>query len=677
LYSGDADNDGYITHLFLYYDLDDWNYSGDTIIVSLRGYGRCSPDTEYLLFEEQHLWICGLEWPPWDYASIVTVPFKDEWSFRLCLTDTLGDSFDGWPYDCDSTLFMSNVKMETDVLDLPFLIFGDSARMLDDYSWDGDVDGYPRNNVLAWKIMTPEYSGINIWSLKVRIWARDEYNNEIFVKETNPFDQNAGVQQWHGCVVSTGRHGLWDFRIDLIDPFDELSDSLPYGSNDSIMNVKMEWPIEDPPVTVVFNPNPVNRANDHSLRDLDDGFQPILNQLMDLVDLQGLEMDVYNEYHLVGPHVRIDSSISQTYPRAVSIDTIFPYYRSEKQFEEVMCYYHIDTDRRYLQSMGFEHTCDYQIGVFAHSSDDNWGADFYPQVLRPGEGWLVFGDGGVDWAEDADIIHHEYAHAIQHYQLDSVDIKNPTLKYDRGHGNEFEYMKEGFAFYWASSQTDSASEANGFPSEYNGEWASKGYEPDPPEYLYTIGEFLVYPYAIVDTTIPNWKHLNGEIWGGALWDIFQAIGKRITDSLVLHSHEILMDMDLDTLGFQEGALAIVKAEMNGYYGVHGVTVHDLFSGRGILPCCDCGAWGDLDGSGTLGPPDCVYIVNYVYKQQDARSPQLSSCPWEPGDANCDGRINGVDVVNYVNSIYKNYSWALVNCTDLDGLRATNDDIGCQ
>ena len=68
--------------------------------------------------------------------------------------------------------------------------------------------------------------------------------------------------------------------------------------------------------------------------------------------------------------------------------------------------------------------------------------------------------------------------------------------------------------------------------------------------------------------------------------------------------------------------------------------------------CDCGsAWGDLDNEGLVNPTDVVYLVDYIYKNTDARV-QPPACPVEAGDMNCDGQLHAADVVILVNLIYK-------------------------
>jgi hypothetical protein len=68
--------------------------------------------------------------------------------------------------------------------------------------------------------------------------------------------------------------------------------------------------------------------------------------------------------------------------------------------------------------------------------------------------------------------------------------------------------------------------------------------------------------------------------------------------------------------------------------------------------CDCGVWGDVDGSELVGPVDVAIMVEFIYKIKDSRI-QPFNCPFQAGDVDCDARINPVDVVWYVNYVYKN------------------------
>jgi hypothetical protein len=67
--------------------------------------------------------------------------------------------------------------------------------------------------------------------------------------------------------------------------------------------------------------------------------------------------------------------------------------------------------------------------------------------------------------------------------------------------------------------------------------------------------------------------------------------------------------------------------------------------------CLCVDFCDCDGDHNINPVDVVYVVNFVYRNLDARR-VLPYCPVQNGDWNCDGQVNPVDVVYYVNYVYK-------------------------
>jgi len=81
---------------------------------------------------------------------------------------------------------------------------------------------------------------------------------------------------------------------------------------------------------------------------------------------------------------------------------------------------------------------------------------------------------------------------------------------------------------------------------------------------------------------------------------------------------------------------------------------------GVGCYCDCGLPGDMDCDGMTNPIDVVYLVNFVYLSQDARC-VLPGCPYYTGDANCDYQVNPVDVVYLVNAVYKNQNALCDGC----------------
>ena len=117
--------------------------------------------------------------------------------------------------------------------------------------------------------------------------------------------------------------------------------------------------------------------------------------------------------------------------------------------------------------------------------------------------------------------------------------------------------------------------------------------------------------------------------------------------------------------FRDGAEKIIAADYSGYHGAHAIRIFNIFSDRGILGQCYCGAiWGDLSNDGAINPVDVVKIMNYVYRWLDQRVfPPNWNCPKPLGDISCDGLINPVDVMKYVNFVYRSLHQRCANPCD--------------
>lgn len=78
-------------------------------------------------------------------------------------------------------------------------------------------------------------------------------------------------------------------------------------------------------------------------------------------------------------------------------------------------------------------------------------------------------------------------------------------------------------------------------------------------------------------------------------------------------------------------------------------------GDGIGDACEisciCTGFCDVAPDGVINPLDVVYLVNYVFKQRDARA-ELPSCPMENGDWSCGGSVDPLDVAFMVNYVYR-------------------------
>ncbi|HEU4889729.1 MAG TPA: hypothetical protein VFV49_17725, partial [Thermoanaerobaculia bacterium] len=160
----------------------------------------------------------------------------------------------------------------------------------------------------------------------------------------------------------------------------------------------------------VFDPNPVVALNDPALQDRNDSAAAVPESAYLTVELQG----VVESGPLAGPHVKlVDRQAPSVAPPDAASSLLFD--RAADGFEDVHIYFHVDRTQRHLQSLGYtgaRAVAAYPVEADAHSANGADNSFFLPSATRAGEGTLHFGEGGTDDAEDADLIVHEYGHAI-------------------------------------------------------------------------------------------------------------------------------------------------------------------------------------------------------------------------------------------------------------------------
>jgi hypothetical protein len=232
----------------------------------------------------------------------------------------------------------------------------------------------------------------------------------------------------------------------------------------------------------------------------------------------------------------------------------FNFNRSQSGFEHTMVYFTIDRSERYIQSLGFDDLWNKPIRIDAHAiTDDN---SFYcPAPV--GSGYIVFGNGGVDDAEDADVVLHEYGHALQDAASDG--------KYS-GDG-ETGAMGEGFGDYWAYSTHHTGTWGNCFA-----DWDSEG------ACLRHLNTSKVYPGDMEGEV-----HADGEIWSRGLRDLYLKLGKTKADTIILGSHFLIVDQPT----FSDGLAALVDADKEVYSGANKKAICTVFKARGITAAAAC------------------------------------------------------------------------------------------
>jgi hypothetical protein len=305
----------------------------------------------------------------------------------------------------------------------------------------------------------------------------------------------------------------------------------------------------------VFFPNPVATLQDQTLTDQKDADYPALQPAYVIRTLTNLDGSGY----LRGDWANITSN---TGPAAYSSDNTFLYGRDDDRFEQVMAYYWVTEAQKYIQSLGFGDTLrpinmesqDVRINQWGVDNSYSWDKH---DVLR-------FGKGGVDDAEDAEVILHEYGHAMMDSQATPFGSFGTSL--------EAGAIGEGFGDYWAV--TVSAVIAPTPDPACVADWDSISYTSSVPHCLRRVDRDLHYPEDLTGRI-----HYDGQIWSRALWDIRQDLGNVKADTLIL---EAQFSFAPDT-SMPAAAQVTVDTAASLYGNAAARRCAAAFQARGILP----------------------------------------------------------------------------------------------
>ncbi len=307
-------------------------------------------------------------------------------------------------------------------------------------------------------------------------------------------------------------------------------------------------------VASIFDPNPVvAQGSRDDLADADDADSGLLTSLRVPVTLERLA-DAGNCLdgrwaHVTGPGGEVCASGSDF--TALT--------RSDYRFEAVMAYAHIDRAQAYLQSLGLAAAGDRQVPVDVNGfPEDN---SYFDLSTRS----MAFGTGGIDDAEDADVIVHEYGHAVQEDQVPGFP-----------NGTEAGALGEGFADYLAAA----VSAVGGPHGDFDvclAEWDALGYGTPRPclrrvDSTMTLQQALASPACAVNV------HCVGQVWSAALWSIRAAIGGPAADRLVVQSNFGLTP----TARFEQASQSLIAADAQLDGGQHRDLLVDILAARGLV-----------------------------------------------------------------------------------------------
>ena len=256
-------------------------------------------------------------------------------------------------------------------------------------------------------------------------------------------------------------------------------------------------------------------------------------------------------FSLTNEIVQIRDFDAPSTPPVTSTAPEFFYTRSEAGFEDANAFYHVTAMREYLISIGFTTLAANQIWVDPHAlnGDDN---SFFSPTNPPR---LMFGEGGVDDAEDADVVVHEFGHAISFSAAPNTNS-----------GIERQSMDEGIGDYVAATYSRSIDTFRWFDifswDGHNQYWSGRSAKADK-----------YYP-----EDINNSIHSNGEIWSTVWMEIWEVLGKETTDQLFFQTLYALTG----NLKMNQAAQLALESDTMLFNGANSCNMIPVLVKRGLL-----------------------------------------------------------------------------------------------
>jgi hypothetical protein len=261
----------------------------------------------------------------------------------------------------------------------------------------------------------------------------------------------------------------------------------------------------------VFDPNPTIKSNmayggSSGFTDNNNADSPFFDSMMKQTTVQGSLVN--GKYVLTGKYVTITDQETPRNPDCTSTTAAMNFKRSDLCFDDVNAFYHITQSLTYLnETLGIKAGPILYQGPFhadphGLDGDDN---SHYSDMTDE----IAYGEGGVDDAQDHDVLLHELGHAIHNWVT-------------HGHISQVEGLSEGIGDYWASSysrsQMDSSNVAWNWTFSYDGHnefWDGR-----------VVNTAGTYPAAAQGEI-----HDAGQLWASSCMDIWVVIGKYKMDKI--------------------------------------------------------------------------------------------------------------------------------------------------
>lgn len=316
---------------------------------------------------------------------------------------------------------------------------------------------------------------------------------------------------------------------------------LSYLNKDSLIKVK------------IFNPDPLTSAGQAYggiFIDNNDANANWMNAEYKFDSIIATYDDINQKFYLENALAKVDDFEA---PNIAAVDNTIPeffYTRNQTGFEDINAFFYITHYHDYISSLGYDTLMNLQLLIDAHGQ---FNADNSVFNRNGGNPTIIFGVGGIDDAEDADVIIHEYSHGLSW-----------SANYNNNFSLERSGLDEGLADYFATSYSRSINPFN-WQKVFNWDGNNGGWN----------GRL-----ANTSNNYPSNGNIyaTGEIWNAAMSNIYSDIGAIITDKLMLESLHFFTNQT----SLPEAALYVLQADTILFGGIHSNTICVRFQQKNIL-----------------------------------------------------------------------------------------------
>lgn len=427
------------------------------------------------------------------------------------------------------------------------------------------------------------YAYHNIGSLaaaEVQLLPAQDFITQFYSNSFGQLELTDAQPVW----VDNGEKPMPAFYLTMKDHNRYTTEQKLFGADGTLLftrPMESHFAADTPANVYVYDPDPLTTANvayggaysDNGGQD-NAQLQAQLKKRTVRVELYGDSMILSNESFY------INEISSPVWPvTRVHLNDTFKFSRSHFSFCETNAFYHLTNYKNYVHSLGYTGLPGYRMQVDAHAFGGAENSKFTPGDNPPS---LQFGDGGVSDAEDAEVVIHEFGHALSHGASPNSAFGDERLAIDEGIGDYFavSHTKAIDAYNWTKVFSWDGN---------NGGWQGR-----------TVNYLTLYP------NLTNSIWTNGQMWSTSFMRLYDDVGKEIADKLMLETlYRLSSHITMPQL-----AKAVLQIDSIKYGGAHKKNIQCAFALSGILegPAEGCTQSTGEAGNITLG----AVIINNTY-----------------------------------------------------------------